>query len=80
MTAHTTRRELEGLMDLLCSALDDSDLHLDYYAAGGGYRVMGGSRGPGATPFGTSRRPAREMASAIRFALDALHYDMDRDR
>lgn len=76
MAARVTRLELEELMDQLCAALDDSDLHLDYYAAGGGYRVMGHQ---GTTPFGSVRRPAREMASAIRFALDAVHYDLKWD-
>lgn len=75
--SRTTRKEVEALFVQLANALDRSDMSLDFYGAAGGYRIMASD---GHVPFGHRRRVAGEMASTIRFALDVLHFDGERDR
>lgn len=75
--ARTTRKQVEALFAQLASALDTTDYALDFYGVGGGYMILGRHDGnqPGATPFGSRRRPAGQMADALRFALDALQLE-----
>lgn len=74
MAERTTRKQVEAVFGQLMHALDTTDYALDFYGLGGGYMILGRHDGnhPGHAPFGHRRRPAGEMASTLRFALDVI--------
>lgn len=81
--ARTTRKEVESVFGIFVRAMnghvataynDVGGYVLDYAGGYGGYRVgrVHNEAGGVDTPFGWTRRPAREMVDTLRFAIDAL--------